>query len=224
METAMAKKLTRYVAYYRVSTKRQSLGLEAQKSVVKDFVNGDAIIIDEYVEKESGKNDKRIELNKAIQKAKSEKATLVIAKLDRLSRNVSFVFALRDSGVPFVCVDLPDMNTLTIGIFATMAQHERELIVKRTKEALAEKKKQGFKLGNPENLTDKARINSIVSRKQSAIENDDNRKAIALIRVLREKGLSYQKTADYLNDNGYRSSRGNKFYATSIKQLEKLYS
>lgn len=134
--------MTKYVAYYRVSTKAQGssgLGLEAQRASVAGFVKGSdrrAVIVAEFTEVESGKKDKRMELMAAIERAKREGAVLVIAKLDRLSRNASFIFTLRDSRVNFLCVDMPDANTLTIGIFATLAQHERELISQRTKAAL----------------------------------------------------------------------------------------
>ena len=125
---------SKYVAYYRVSTKAQGdsgLGLEGQRSAVFNFVKG--TIVAEFTEVESGKNNQRAQLSAAIDRAKKENAVLVIAKLDRLSRNASFIFTLRDSGVNFQCVDMPDANTLTIGIFATLAQHERELISSRTK-------------------------------------------------------------------------------------------
>ena len=142
--------LPKYVAYYRVSTRGQGesgLGLEAQKAAVAGFVKG--VIVAEYTEIESGKNNQRVELGAAIERAKQEKAVLVIAKLDRLSRNASFIFTLRDSGVNFQCVDMPDANTLTIGIFATLAQHERELISSRTKAALQAKIAQGCPAGYP---------------------------------------------------------------------------
>ena len=134
-----------YVAYYQVSARKQGdseLGLESQRSAVACFVQGP--ILAEFTDVESGKNNQRVELARAIDKATKERATLVIAKLDRLSRNAVFIFALKDSGVDFQCVDIPDANTLTIGIFATLAQHERELINSRTRSALAAKKAQGL--------------------------------------------------------------------------------
>jgi DNA invertase Pin-like site-specific DNA recombinase len=123
-------KVQKYVAYYRVSTQKQGnsgLGLDSQRQQVQSFVNCTTCIIAEYTEIESGKNNNREQLLAAIATAKKEGAKLVIAKLDRLSRNANFIFTLRDSGVDFVCADMPDANTLTIGIFAVMAQHEREL-------------------------------------------------------------------------------------------------
>ena len=124
----------KYIAYYRVSTKRQNLGLDAQRKTVLDYISTvNGILINSYEEKESGKNNARLELHKAITECKKNNATLVIAKLDRLSRNVSFIFTLKDSGINFVCCDIPECNTLTLGIFATIAQSERETISQRTK-------------------------------------------------------------------------------------------
>ncbi|SFF35183.1 recombinase family protein [Spirosoma endophyticum] len=131
VSTVASLGLTKYVAYYRVSTKSQGesgLGLEAQRSAVSGFVEGSdrrAVIRAEFTEVESGKKNQRVQLAAAIDRAKKEEAVLVIARLDRLSRNASFIFTLRDSGVNFQCVDMPDANTLTIGIFATLAQHDR---------------------------------------------------------------------------------------------------
>lgn len=213
--------MTNYVAYYRVSTGKQGqsgLGLEAQRSAVIDYVK-DNNIISEYTEMESGKKNKRIELDKAIQKAKDEKATLIIAKLDRLSRNAGFIFQLRDSEVDFVACDLPDMNSLTIGIFATIAQHERELISSRTKSALQELKKKGIKLGKPENLTNYSRVKASEAIKEKAKNDENNKKAIALIKSMREQKKTYQEISDTLNEAGYKSSRGNKFYPATVRQL-----
>ncbi len=215
----------KYVAYYRVSTKEQGksgLGLDAQKETVANHTI-DGTIINEYVEVESGKKNNRLQLNNAIRHSQDNDATLVIAKLDRLSRNASFIFALRDSGVDFVCCDIPDMNTLTVGIFATMAQHEREVTSQRTKAALAELKKKGIRLGSPNNLTDYSRMKAKEAIKAKAKNNDNNKRAIALIKSLREQGLSYNKIANKLNEAGYKTSRGNKFYSMSVKQLEKQF-
>ncbi|WP_460673874.1 recombinase family protein [Larkinella ripae] len=163
----------KYVANYRVSTAKQGrsgLGLDAQKAAVAGFVK-DAPIIDEFIEIESGKNNQREQLQQAINAAKKHGATLIIAKLDRLSRNVAFIFALRDSGVNFQCVDLPEASTLTVGIFATLAQHERELISGRTKAALAEKIAQGANLGKPENMTHQAQLKGAETNRQKAASN-----------------------------------------------------
>jgi DNA invertase Pin-like site-specific DNA recombinase len=146
--------MKQYVAYYLVSTQKQGssgLGLQAQKETVRQFI-GSNILITEYTEIESGKNDKQIELLKAIADANKNNATLIIAKLDRYSRNVGFIFQLRDSKVDFTCCDIPDANTMTIGIFALLAQQERELISERTKKALQAKKENGFTMVSPKTL------------------------------------------------------------------------
>ena len=215
--------MEKYVAYYRVSTQKQGqsgLGLEAQKQTVSSFVSGKGVVISEHIEIESGKKDNRIELAKAIIEAREKRAVLVIAKLDRLSRNASFIFSLRDSGVNFVCCDLPEANTLTIGIFATLAQHERELISKRTKEALAAKKAKGFKLGSPKNLTDEARAKGRKARSEKASINNANANNAA--RDLLGSGLSLAKVAERLNQYGIKTSRGNTFTKASVQSLLKL--
>jgi DNA invertase Pin-like site-specific DNA recombinase len=209
-----------YIAYYRVSTKQQGtsgLGLDAQRHTVRSFTRCENCIIAEYTEVESGKRDNREQLHAAIQHAKSIGATLVIAKLDRLSRNAGFIFALRDSGVDFVCADMPEANTLTIGIFAVMAQHEREVISQRTKAALQAKKEQGFKLGTPANLTRAAIEKSAANRSAKAKER--NQQAAEVATLLKEKGLSLREIAERLNSRGFQTSQGKNFQATSVMRL-----
>lgn len=210
-----------YVAYFRVSTMKQGisgLGLESQKSAVISFVGANNLL-NEFVEIESGKNNNRIELNKAIDYAKQNNAILVIAKLDRLSRNATFILTLRDSGIEFVCCDMPDANKFTIGIFALLAQQERELISERTKKALQSKKDRGFKLGSPDNLTNVSRLKSIEVRKEIANSNPNNRKAFALIKSLRSQGVSFNKIAQQLNESGFKTATNKDFFAMSVKQL-----
>lgn len=143
----------RLVAYERVSTARQGasgLGLEAQRKTIEDFaVSRGAAVLARFTEVESARKANRPELAKALHLAKVTGATLVIAKLDRMSRNAAFLLALRDSGVRFIAVDMPEANDLTVGIMALVAQAEREAISRRTKEALAIAKSRGVKLGNP---------------------------------------------------------------------------
>lgn len=141
--------MANYVAYYRVSTERQGksgLGLDAQRATVQSFA-GEGTILGEYVEVESGANNARQELASAIGHARLSGATLIIARLDRLSRNVAFIAALMDSGIDFVCCDNPHANRFTIHVLAAMAEYERGLISERTKAALAAAKKRGKKLG-----------------------------------------------------------------------------
>src|SRR5690606_35546137 len=141
------------VAYERVSTARQGrsgLGLEAQRKAIDDFAaSRGAILTGRFTEIESGRRNDRPKLAEALHLAKLTGATLVIAKLDRLSRNAVFLLTLRDSGVRFLAVDMPEANDLTVGIMALVAQQEREAISRRTKEALAAAKARGMTLGNP---------------------------------------------------------------------------
>ena len=127
----------KFVAYFRVSTDRQGksgLGLDAQREAVMNYLNGGRwSLVDEFTEAESGKRSDRPELEKALAACKKLKAKLVIAKLDRLSRNLAFIAALMESGVEFVAVDIPHANKLTIHILAAVAQHEREMISERTR-------------------------------------------------------------------------------------------
>ncbi len=210
-----------YVAYYRVSTQKQGisgLGLESQKDTVRRFI-GDNTLFKEYTEIESGKKNNRLELINALQYAKDNKATLVIAKLDRLSRNTAFILTLRDSKVDFVCCDMPDANTLTIGIIAIIAQNERETISQRTKDALKQKKQQGFVLGTPANLTKDAIFKSVLVRKELAANNDNNKKATAFILSLKTQKKSLSEIATILNCNGFRTSKNKEFQKTTVLRL-----
>jgi len=199
---------------------RSGLGLDAQRASVQAYIK-DGQIIAEYIEVESGKRNDRPELAQAIDRARREGATLIIAKLDRLARSVAFIFALRDSGVKFVACDMPEANTLTIGLLAAMAQHERELISERTRAALAAKKARGFKLGSPQNLTKEATIKAAEARRRRATEHPANRNATELAMLYRERGLSYRSIADKLNANGHCSRRGKKFHACTVERLIK---
>src|SRR5215510_570518 len=148
----MAKQSIKFVAYARVSTDRQGksgLGLEVQREAVQQFVQGrgGAIIAPEYIEVESGKRNDRPKLTQALKRCRLTGATLVVAKLDRLLRNAAFLLTLRDSGVDLVAADLPEANTMTVGVMAVVAQHEREAISARTKAALAAAKRRGVKVG-----------------------------------------------------------------------------
>ena len=144
----------KFVSYLRVSTKRQGesgLGLEAQRKAVSDFLNGgNWKLVEELVEVESGKHDhNRPALHKALEACKVYGATLVIAKLDRLSRDAHFLLGLQKAGVKFVAADMPEANEMVVGIMALVAQAERRMISERTKAALQAAKARGVKLGNP---------------------------------------------------------------------------
>src|SRR4051812_28811617 len=146
----------RFVSYLRVSTDRQGrsgLGLEAQKKAVEDFLNGGQWkLVAEFLEVESGKRDDRPKLAEAMALCRLHNATLVIAKLDRLSRDAHFLLGLQKAGVRFVAADMPEANEMVVGIMAVVAQAERKMISQRTKAALAAAKARGQRLGKPENL------------------------------------------------------------------------
>ena len=157
----------------------------------------------------------------AIAEARRVGATLLIAKLDRLSRNAGFIFALRDSGVAFVCCDMPDANTLTVGLFAVIAQHECETISKRTKEALTAKKARGAVLGTPANLTAAARENGQHVRQANARDNLQNQQTARLAGLLHAQGRTLQQVAHELNLAGFRTRRGSTFLPMSVQRLLK---
>lgn len=212
----------KFVGYFRVSSARQGisgLGLEAQKQAVNSFIK-DGELIAEFVEVETGtRKRKRIEIYKALNLCKQENAVLVLAKLDRLARNVLFTATLMESGVDFVCVDNPHANRLTIHILSAIAEYEAKLISERTKAALAIAKQKGKKIGSPQNLTKEAMLLGVEARKQIASENENNRRATGYIISLQKAGYTFQKIADELNMNGFKSSKGRDFQPSSVYML-----
>jgi len=216
--------MNKYIAYYRVSRKEQGisgLGLSAQRTSVTAYAKAqDGIIIEEYTEVETGTNKReRIEIHNAINRAKLEGAVLIIAKLDRLARNVSFVSSLMDAGIEFVAVDMPTANNFTIHIFSALAEQEAKLISSRTKLALAELKSSGVALGTPKNLDSAARAKGVQRIRENATNNDRNRQAQSVIISCKEKGMSYRQTADYLNQLNFKTRYGNEFMAPTVHQL-----
>ena len=211
----------KFVAYYRVSTKRQGasgLSLDAQRLAVANRI-GSGALVGEFTEIESGRKNNRAELNTALAACKRSGATLIIAKLDRLSRNAAFIMALAGSGVSFVVCDMPSLTTLTIGIYATIAQHEAEITSQRTKDALAAKKAQGFKLGNPNNLSDAAKEKGKQAIKQAANESTENKAAAQLIENQLSKGATLAEIATLLNSLGYATRRGGSWHASSVRNV-----
>lgn len=185
--------MTKYVAYFRVSTVRQGqsgLGLEAQQAAVQNFLRGDAMLVSTFLEIESGKKNERPQLQAAIALAWQEGAVLLVAKLDRLARNVAFLATLMESRVRFQAVDLPAADEFTLHIMAAVAQKEASAISTRTRDALAAKKVRGAQLGTPANLTQAAREKSWAAMTQNAQANLNNRQAAQLAALLRATGAT----------------------------------
>lgn len=210
------------IAYYRVSTARQGqsgLGLEAQQAAVRSYAQrAGLVLIGEYTEVETGmKKRRRVEIHRAITAAKDASAVLLIAKLDRLARNVAFVSTLMESGVDFVACDMPPANRLTVHIMAALAEWEAEMISKRTKEALAAAKARGTILGKPENLTPEAQAKGAVATRRQAVEA--YRTAVGYIKRLRQDGLSFGAIAQRLNEEGHRTRTGKLFYPMTVQRI-----
>ena len=217
----------RFIAYERVSTARQGLsglGLEAQRQAIVGFAaSRGAEVLARFTEVESGKNPNRPELTAAIQLARLTGATMVIAKLDRLSRNAAFLLTLRDSGVRFLAVDMPEANDLTVGIMALVAQAEREAISRRTKEALAVAKGRGVKLGNPNGAKALRRAGRGAVALRAAVVGNADRFAEGLVPVLadiRAAGhVSLRAMAAELNRRGMRTRRGGAWQVSNVRNL-----
>lgn len=222
-----------WVNYYRVSTKKQGLGLEAQQRKVREAAaQAGATIIDEIQEKESGCETERPGLNKAMAIARKNGATLVCAKADRLSRDLSYAsYLVFKSGLKINLLNmLPEALTdpLIFGVCFGLAQKERDLISSRTKESLAALKAKGVELGRPnaaESITPEMREAATEERIRLANENPNNIKAANAIRMYLSKGNNNTllAIASYLNDNGYLTSRGVQHTATSVKLLCKRF-
>jgi DNA invertase Pin-like site-specific DNA recombinase len=215
----------KFVSYLRVSTKRQGesgLGLEAQRAAVESFLNGGRWkLIAEHVEVESGKHDhNRPALNKALAACKVYGATLVIAKLDRLSRDAHFLLGLQKAGVKFIAVDMPEANEMVVGMMALVAQAERRMISERTKAALAAAKARGTRLGQPKGYQIPS---DLQTRKLGAATNAANADVFAerLRPILVElEGLSANAAAAELNQRGVQTARGGQWTARSVLNLK----
>jgi DNA invertase Pin-like site-specific DNA recombinase len=210
----------KFVAYYRVSTDKQGksgLGLDAQRKAVEDYLNGGTwSLVGDFTEIESGKRNQRPELQKALAACKRQKAKLVIAKLDRLSRNLAFIATLMDSGVEFIAVDNPHTNKLTVHILAAVAQHEREMIAQRTKDALQAAKARGVVLGNP--MLDAVRDRAVANLKADA--DRFARNVAPIIREIQSTGVaSHRGIARSLNARGVATARGGAWTAVQVGSI-----
>lgn len=220
--------MDKYVEYLRVSTQRQGvsgLGLEAQREIIRNYLH-DMIPIAEFIEVESGRHNERPKLKEALTLCQKEGATLIVAKLDRLSRSVSFLSSLLETDTEIIFCDFPQANKMMLHIVSAIAQYEAELISTRTKQALAAKKARGASLGNPHHLMDKhqqAIQNSIATNRHKANANVNNMRAIAMLRTLVAKGYSLQQMADMLNKDGFVTAHGNRFFASTVNKLIKRY-
>jgi len=204
--------------YLRVSTRQQGesgLGLEGQRFAIRHA----GIEGVEFLEVESGKKRARVELAKAMAHCRATGGTLVVAKLDRLARDVQFCFELKNSGIAIRALDVPEFNTLTVGIFATVAQHEAERISERTKAALAARLARTGVVHGARNLTNEHRARGAQARKDAAHNNANNRRAASYASTLRGMGWSFGKIADHLNDAGFESSTGKRFAATTVRRV-----
>lgn len=208
----------RFVAYYRVSTARQGqsgLGLEAQQDAVTRFVAGQGELMESFIEVESGRNHQRPQLQEAIATCRRQKATLVIAKLDRLARSVHFISSLMEGGVDFIAVDMPTANRLTVHILAAVAEHEREMISKRTSEALQAAKARGVKLGNPQPAQAAA-----LARAANLTQADQFAQAVRpLVQGLRSEGMSLRQVAQSLNRRGLTTRTGRQWHPQTVKAV-----
>lgn len=219
----------RFVSYLRVSTQRQGdsgLGIEAQRAAVSAYLNGgDWQLIAEFVEVESGKKNDRPKLAQALATCRIHKATLLIAKLDRLSRDAHFLLGLDKAGVDFICADMPAANRLTVGIMAMVAEEERRMISARTKAALAAAKARGVKLGNPNNPLDRDKgraVSAVVRRAKAEARAAD---LLPTITSLQAQGVTtFTGLAQALNDRGIPTVRGGQWHPTQVQRVIELAS
>ena len=211
----------RFVAYYRVSTARQGrsgLGLEAQQAAVKAYLKAGAWdLLEEFTEVESGKNNDRPALAKALTLCSLTNARLVIAKLDRLSRDAHFLLGLEKAGVDFIAVDMPNANRLTVRLMAVIAQEEREMISARTKAALGAAKARGVLLGGWKG-------GPVVDGRLGvmAVQQQADRYAAEVgpvVAGLREQGMSLRLVAAELASRGVRTARGGAWTAAAVRAV-----
>ena len=203
----------KFIVYYRVSTQRQGqsgLGLEAQKHACAHYD-----IVAEYTEVESGKKSNRPELAKALAHAKKIGATLLIAKLDRLARNVHFITGLLEAGVPITCADMPEADRTFLQIMAVFSEREGRVISERTKAALAAAKRRGVKLGSP----NPAKGGSVTGAQRASATAQVAPQAMPIINALRKAGQSLRAIASALNDAQIPTAMGGQWHASSVRNL-----
>ena len=210
----------RFIAYYRVSTEKQGrsgLGLDAQREAVHAFLSGGSgTLLGEHTEVESGRRDDRPELAKALQACRLTGATLLIAKLDRMTRRVSFLANLMDSGVEFVACDNPHATRFTIHILAAVAEHEAAMISARTKAALAAAKARGVKFGGYRGVTVDHRRGTEALQKRA----DTFAATVGpMVKQMRRDGLSLREIGRALTERGIRTARGGAWSADAVRAV-----
>lgn len=218
----------KFVAYYRVSTAKQGmsmLGLDAQRQIVTNYINHNGNkLVKEFTEIESGKCNTRPALRDAIALAKECSAVLVIAKLDRLSRNVSFIANLMESKVAFVACDIPEATPLTIHIFAAMAEFEKKRISERTKDALqAKKRREPDWQPGTNNFTLEGSIKGRATIQDNIINDQANRHAFHFIKPMKDAGYTFQRIAEALNIEGYKTRLGCNFHPAQVHSIWKRF-
>lgn len=220
----MVPKPRNYVTYYRVSTQRQGrsgLGLDAQRAAVRAYLDAHGgTELASFTEIESGRRNDRPQLAAALRRCRQTRATLLVAKLDRLSRNAAFLLSLRDSGVRFVAADMPDMNETVVGVLAVIAQHERQAISERTRAALAAAKARGVKLGNPRLKPGNRQTAAVAS---AANASQARARALELRDVIEDARAAGCETlreiAAHLNGLGVMTARGSTWTAAAVRRV-----
>lgn len=220
----------KFISYLRVSTAKQGvsgLGLEAQREAVAGYLNGGKwALVKEVVEVESGKRNDRPAIAEALRLCRLHRATLIIAKLDRLARNVHFISSLMEAGVDFIAVDFPKANRLTVHILAAVAEHEAEMISARTKSALAAAKARGVKLGcqpgdaDRMSAADRKKGTTASATKRAASAASRNADLLPVIEDIRADGVtSLLRIAEGLNDRGITTPRGGQWSAVQVSRV-----
>lgn len=216
----------RFISYLRVSTQRQGrsgLGLEAQRKAVTDYLNGGSWeLVQEVIEVESGKSKDRPKLAEALRLCRVYNAKLLVAKLDRLARNVAFISTLMESKVRFVAADLPEANELTVHIMAAMAEYEAKAISARTKVALAAAKRRGTRLGglrwNLASVSKQGRALALKARKEKAGKRAAD--LLPVVRTIQNDGAtSLRQIAAVLNEREIPTARGGQWSAVQVKRI-----
>jgi DNA invertase Pin-like site-specific DNA recombinase len=219
-----------FCVYLRVSTQRQGrsgLGLAGQQEAVRRFVasRGGEIIAPEFVEVESGRNNDRPQLEKALKRCRVTRSTLVVAKLDRLSRNAAFLLKLQEGNVPFIAADMPDANDMTVGVMALVARQEARAVSERTKAALAAAKVRRAEAGLPSlggfrkgaaDIREYQKL-GVAARTVKATESAEEIRED--VEPLIREGMSLRKIADRLNESHSKPPRGGKWSAQGVKNL-----